>query len=121
MLINRIIFAILISVIIVGIIGIPMGDPRFLTNALILESVFVALAAISLWRFQFSLIPNMVIAIVVIVGNTVSPKHTEIMATLSPLENAIVLLVGGYVLQIILLSSSFLAFKKRQSLKKELK
>jgi len=113
MLINRIISTVLISISIVGIIGIPMGDPRFLTNAIILESVFILLAIISLWRFHYSLIPNMVIAVIVILGNTVSPKHIEIMSTFTPLENAIVLIVGGYVLQALLLGLSFVAFKKR--------
>ena len=118
--IKKFISLILISIAIVGIIGIPMGDPRFLINAIILESIFILLAAISFWRFHYVLIPNMIIAVIVIVGNTVSPKHIEIMSTLNPPENAIVLFIGGYVLQILLLGFSFVAFKKRRQLQKEL-
>ena len=117
---GRLISAVLIGISIVGIIGIPMGDPKFLTNAVILEYIFVLLAGISLWRFHYVLIPNMVISIIVIIGNTVSPKHLEIMSTFNPLENSIVLILGGYVLQILLLGFSFLAFKKRKQWKKEI-
>jgi hypothetical protein len=111
-LLQKIIFAILVSISIVGIIGIPMGDPQFFLNAILLESSFIALAAVSIWRLQYSVIPNIVIAIIVIVGNTVSPKHVEIMTTFVPAENAVVLIVGGYVLQGLLLGTSTIAFKK---------
>jgi hypothetical protein len=102
-------------------IGIPMGDPQFLVNAVLLESSFIALAAVSIWRLQYAVIPNMVIAIIVIVGNTVSPKHIEIMTNLVPAENAVVLIVGGYVLQGLLLGGSAIAFKKRKQLATQIK
>jgi hypothetical protein len=119
--IKKLVSAILISISIVGMIGIPMGDPRFFTNAIILESIFVLLAAISFWRFHYIVIPNMIIAVIVIVGNTVSPKHIEIMTTLTPPENGIVLILGGYVLQGLLLGFSLIAVKKRKQLSKESK
>ncbi len=115
-LLQKIIFIILVSISVVGIIGIPMGDPQFLVNAIILESSFVVLAGISLWRLQYSTIPNMVIALLVIVGNTVSPRHIEIMASFEPIGNAIVLIIGGYVLQVLLLVASGIAFRKRKQL-----
>jgi len=120
-LLQKIIFVILVSISIVGIIGIPMGDPQFLVNAVLLESSFIALAAVSVWRLQYSVIPNMVIAIIVIVGNTISPKHIEIMTNLVPAENAVVLIVGGYVLQGLLLVTSAIAFKKRKQLEAQIK
>jgi len=115
-LLQKVIFTVLAATSIVGIIGIPLGDPQFLTNAIILESAFIALAAISLWRLRYALIPNMIIALVVIVGNTVSPKHIEIMSLFDPAENAIVLIMGGYILQGLLLITSAIAFKKRKQL-----
>ena len=120
-LLQKIIFVILVSISIVGIIGIPMGDPQFLVNAVLLESSFIALAAVSVWRLQYSVIPNMVIAIIVIVGNTISPKHIEIMTNLVPAENAVVLIVGGYVLQGLLLVTSAIEFKKRKQLEAQIK
>ena len=107
----------LISIIIVGIIGIPMGDPQFLTNAIILESAFIGLTVLSFWRLQYALIPNIIIAIIVIIGNTASPKHIEIMTTFSPSENAIVLIIGGYMLQGLLLVTSSIELKNRRQLK----
>lgn len=115
-LLQKIIFIILVSISVVGIIGIPMGDPQFLVNAVLLESSFVILAGISLWRLQYSTIPNMVIALLVIVGNTISPRHVEIMTGFEPIGNAIVLMIGGYVLQVLLLVTSGIAFRKRKQL-----
>ena len=120
-LLQKIIFVVLVSISIVGMIGIPMGDPQFLVNAVLLESSFIALAVVSIWRLQYAVIPNMVIAIIVIVGNTVSPKHIEIMTNLVPAENAVVLIVGGYVLQGLLLGGSAIAFKKRKQLATQIK
>ena len=113
---QKIIFSVLVSISIVGIIGIPMGDPQFLTNAIILESSFIGLAAVSFWRLQYTIIPNMIIALLVIAGNTISPKHVEIMTSFNPPENAAVLIVGGYILQGILLAVSAISFKKRKQL-----
>ena len=79
----------------ISVIGIQIGNPKFLTNAIALESAFVALTALSFWRLRYVLIPNMIITIIVIIGNTASPKHLEIMSSFEPLENAIVLIVGG--------------------------
>jgi hypothetical protein len=114
---QKIIVVILISISIMGIIGIPIGSPKFVTNAIVLESVFIVLAILSLWRLRYTLVPNMIIAIVVIIGNTASPKHIEIMSTFEPLENAIVLIVGGYILQGLLMLTSMWIFKDRKHLR----
>jgi len=114
---QKIIVGILVSVVIMGIIGIPIGNPEFVTNAIALESIFIVLAFFSLWRLKYALVPNMIIAIVVIIGNTASPKHIEIMSTFEPIENAIVLIVGGYLLQGLLLVSNMMVFKNRKHLK----
>ena len=103
--------------VVMGIIGIPIGNPKFVTNAIALESVFIVLTILSLWRLKYALIPIMIIAIVVIIGNTASPKHIEIMSTFEPLENAIVLIVGGYLLQCLLLITSMIVFKNREHLR----
>ena len=104
----------LVSISITGIIGIQIGNPKFIANAIALESAFVALTALSVWRLRYALIPNMVVAIIVIIGNTASPKHLEIMSSFEPLENAVVLIVGGYVLQGLLLAASLNAFTNRK-------
>lgn len=118
--IQKLIFGILVAICIVGLIGIPMGDPKFIVNAVILESAFVVLGVISLLRLRQILIPNIIISIIVIIGNTASPKHLEIMSTLTPLENSLVLLIGGYILQGLLLTSSSIAFAKRKQFEKNI-
>ncbi len=117
MLQKNLIVGTLISISIVGIIGIPMGDPQFLTNAIILESAFIGLTVLSVWRLQYALIPNIIIAIIVIIGNTASPKHIEIMTTFNPIGNAIVLIIGGYMLQGLLLVTSSMELKNRRQSK----
>ena len=114
---QNIIVLILVSISIIGAIGIQIGNPKFVINAIALETAFVALTALSFWRLRYAIIPNMIIAIVVIIANTMSPKHLEIMSSLEPLENGIVLIVGGYVLQILLLTTNMIVFKNRKELK----
>lgn len=112
---QKLIFSTLAAICITGIIGIPMGDPQFIANAILLESVFVTLAVISLWRIKIVAIPGIIISMIVIIGNTASPKHMTIMTSLVPIENAIVLIVGGYALQgLLLMSSSILLIKRKQ-------
>jgi hypothetical protein len=104
--------SVLVAVCITGAFGIPLGDPKFLVEAFTLEFSFVALAIVSAKNFRYAYIPNFIIAVLVIVGNTISPKHIEIMSTLHPLYNGIVLIVGGYILQGLLLITNTLAYKK---------
>lgn len=103
---------VLTAVCITGAFGIPLGDPKFLVEAFSLEFSFVALAVISAKNIRYAYIPNFIIAIMVIVGNTVSPKHIEIMSTLHPFYNAIVLIIGGYILQGLLLVVNTISYKK---------
>ena len=112
---------ILSSIVVTGMVGIPIGNPKFIINAIILESIFISLIALSVWRAKYSLIPCMIISLVVIAANSLSPRHVEIMSTFQPLANAIVLIVGGYVLQILLLVFSLNAFRHKKYLKSEQK
>ncbi len=114
--IQKIIFGSLAAISIVGLIGIPMGDPQFIANAIILESTFIALAVICLRRLKLVLIPSIIISIIVIIGNTASPKHMTIMTSFTPIENAVVLIIGGYVLQGLLLVASSIGLAKRSKL-----
>jgi hypothetical protein len=108
---------VLTAVCITGAFGIPLGDPKFIVQAFSLEFSFVALAIISTKNFRYAYIPNFIIAIIVIIGNTASPKHIEIMSTLHPFYNAIVLIVGGYILQGLLVITNVLAYKEHKKIK----
>ena len=102
-------------------VGIPLGNPKFIVNAIILESIFTSLIAVTLWRPRYTHVPCMAIATVVIIANSLSPRHIEIMSTFQPLENAIVLIMGGYVLQVLLFAFSLKSFKNKRYLKLEQK
>jgi hypothetical protein len=108
--------AVLCAISVIGILGIPLGDPRFVSQALVLESCFIALAALSAKNYKKVYIPNFIIAGVVIAGNSAFYKHIEIMTTFHPLYNAIVLITGGYVLQIMLLITNYHAYKQQEKL-----
>jgi len=111
---QRIIVTVLIAISVVGIFGIPLGDQKFITDAIALESSFIALTVLSIKKIRYTMIPNMVIACVVIAGNTLSPKHIEIMSTLNPFYNAIILIIGGYMLQTLLLITNSIAYQSRK-------
>ena len=113
---QKTIVTVLIAISIIGVLGIPLGDPKFLVEGIALELAFIGLTILSAKKVRYALVPNIVIACLVILGNTLSPKHTEIMSTLNPLYNAIILIVGGYMLQSLLLAANIVGFKNRKQL-----
>jgi hypothetical protein len=112
---------VLISTSIVGTIAIPFGDPKFLDRAILLELSFVALSVIiflddeltvkGIPLSKLALYICIPLAVLVIVGNSLAPPHVEIMRTFSKPLNAIVLIIGGYVLQVALIATTILALK----------
>lgn len=76
---TRNIVAVLIAISMVGMLGIPLGDPKFIAVAVALEASYIALTIVSITKIRYALIPNIVIAGIVIAGNTFSPTHTDIM------------------------------------------
>ncbi len=114
---QKFLVSVLCAISIVGAFGIPLGDPKFIIQAIVLESSFIAFAVISLKNFRYAYIPNFAIAVIVIAGNTISPKHLEIMSTFHPFYNAIVLIIGGYILQGLLLISNGIALREHKKLK----
>ncbi len=105
------VISVLIAISVIGILGIPLGDPKFIAEAVALEASFIALAILAVKKVKHTLIPNIIIAGIVIAGNTLSPKHTSIMLTLNPIYNAIILIAGGYILQALLIVTSILTYK----------
>lgn len=102
---NKLISFSLLATTIIGAFGIPLGDPKFFLPAISLELIFGGLFILSLKKLNYILIPSIIITIIVIIGNTISPKHIEIMSTFTPIGNAIVLILGGYVFQGLILYS----------------
>ena len=102
----RAILIILVSITVLGIIAIPFGNPKFIDRAIMLELSFATLSVL-IWkgygRALYACIP---IAVLVIIGNSLAPPHVNLMMTFSKPLNAIILIVGGYVLQIALIYTS---------------
>jgi len=111
---QKFIVLILIAISIIGIFGIPLGDPKFVAEGIVLELSFIFLAVLSAKKIRYALIPNIIIASIVIVGNSVSSDHTDIMLTLNPLYNAIILIIGGYILQGLLLGASIINLRNQR-------
>ena len=100
---KKVTLSILISIVIVGLIAIPFGNPKFFDRALALEASFIILTFF-IWKWYdkavYACIP---IAMLVIIGNSLAPPHVNLMLTFSKPLNAIVLIIGGYILQFLLI------------------
>jgi hypothetical protein len=97
---------ILVSITALGIIAIPFGNPKFIDRAIILELSFAILSAL-IWKgYGKTLYACIPIAVLVIIGNSLAPPHVNLMMTFSKPLNSIILIVGGYVLQIALIYTS---------------
>jgi hypothetical protein len=109
---------VLLTISIVGAIAIPFGDPEFLDRAIALELSFITLAVVvfldnkitvkKVPLSELALFVCIPLAIIVIVGNSLAPPHIEIMTTFSKPVNALLLIIGGYVLQAALIGTSAL-------------
>jgi hypothetical protein len=97
---------ILVSITALGLIAIPLGNPKFIDRAIILEWSFAVLFAL-LWKGHskalYACIP---LAALVIIGNSIAQPHVNLMMTFSKPLNAIILVIGGYVLQAALIYTS---------------
>lgn len=104
-----------------GAIAIPFGDPQFLDRAIVLEISFIALAILTYMGFRKSLYASIPVAFAVMVGNSLAPPHVEIMTTFSKPFNAVLLIVGGYILQVALLATSVfeMARSRKSRIEKE--
>ena|ERR671910_2817997 len=109
---------VLVLISIVGATAIPFGDPQFLDRAIALELSFITLAVVILLgdRLTVSKVPLarlalyacIPLAISVMVGNSLASPHVEMMTTFSKPFNAVMLIIGGYVLQGALIGTTIL-------------
>ena len=96
----------LVSITVLGLIAIPFGSPKFIDRAIILEISFATLSVL-IWKgYSKALYACIPLALLVIIGNSLAPPHVKLMMTFSKPLNAIILIAGGYVLQIALLYTS---------------
>jgi hypothetical protein len=103
---HRATIIILVSIVAIGLIAIPIGNPKFIDRAIILELSFTTVSAL-IWKgYSKALYACIPIAALVIIGNSLAPPHVKLMMTFSKPINAIVLIIGGYVLQVALIYTS---------------
>ncbi len=106
---------VLCSVAAVGLIAIPFGNPKFLDRAIILELSFITLSVL-IWRgYHKALFACIPLAILIIIGNSLAPPHVNLMMTFSKPLNAIILVMGGYLLQGALIYTSLRSILNKRS------
>ena len=109
MLVSRHVLITIILISALGVIAIPFGNPKFIPEAIVIELSFITLS-ILIWKgYTKALYACIAVASVVIIGNTVSPAHVHLMTTFSKPANAIILIIGGYILQAALIYTSLVA------------
>ena len=102
----RVTLIVLVSIVVTGLIAIPFGNPKFIDRAIILELSFVTLFAL-IWKgYNKALYVCIPLATLIIIGNSLAPPHVNLMMTFSKPLNAIILVIGGYVLQGVLIFTS---------------
>ena len=112
--------AILVAICVTGAMAVPFGDPRLIVVAIPVELTFVALAILTAAGYRQALYACIPLAAVVMVGNSLAPPHVQIMTTFSKPLNAVVLIIGGYVLQVALIVATLITIsRQRQVIRKE--
>ncbi|HEY7081872.1 MAG TPA: hypothetical protein VH500_19435 [Nitrososphaeraceae archaeon] len=106
----------LISISIVGICAIPFGDPRLIYGSVVLELLFIVLTFFVWKESTRALYACLIVGCIVIIGNSLAPPHVHLMTTFEKPINAIILIVGGYVLQGMLVIFSLKTILERRSI-----
>ncbi len=106
----------LISISIVGICAIPFGDPRLVYGSVALELLFIVLTFFVWKKSTRALYACLVVGCIVIIGNSLAPPHVHLMTTFEKPINAIILIVGGYLLQGMLVIFSLKTILERRSI-----
>ncbi|MBA3977286.1 MAG: hypothetical protein H0X50_03690 [Nitrosopumilus sp.] len=102
---------ILISITIIGVMGIPFGDPRFVIYAVFLELIYASLAILIAKGYRKPIYVCIFLAIIIIVGNSFVNAHINRIMTFSRPLNTLVLILGGYILQGLLIYTSVMALR----------
>jgi hypothetical protein len=106
MVVARQVLITLILISALGVIAIPFGSPKFIGEAIVIELSFITLSVL-IWKgYTKALYACIALALTVVVGNSTSPAHIHLMTTLSKPANALILIIGGYILQGTLIYTS---------------
>ena len=106
MVVARHVLLTLILIFVLGVIAIPFGSPKFIGEAIVIELSFITLSVL-IWKgYTKALYACIALALTVVVGNSTSPAHIHLMTTFSKPANALILIIGGYILQGTLIYTS---------------
>jgi hypothetical protein len=106
MVVARHVLITLILISALGVIAIPFGSPKFIGEAIVIELSFITLSVL-IWKgYTKALYACIALALAVVVGNSTSPAHIHLMITFSKPANALILIIGGYILQGTLIYTS---------------
>jgi len=105
----------LLSITAIGLIAIPFGNPKFIDRAIILEILFATLSVLVWKGYSKALYACIPLAFLVIIGNSLAPPHVKLMMTFSKPPNAVILIAGGYILQIALIYFSLRSILLKRS------
>jgi hypothetical protein len=111
--------AVLAAISVVGAIAIPFGDPQFIDRAIALELSFIALTILIYKGLRKALYACIPLAAIVMIGNSLAPPHVEIMTTFSKPFNAVLLIIGGYILQAALIAVTVYELRTRKGMMKK--
>jgi hypothetical protein len=106
MVINNHVLVTLILISALGVVAIPFGNPKFIGEAIVVELSFITLSVLITRGYTKALYACVVLALTVIIGNTASPTHVHLMTTFLKPANALILIIGGYILQGTLIYTS---------------
>ena len=106
MVVARHVLITLILISALGVIAIPFGSPKFIGEAIVIELSFITISVL-IWKgYTKALYACIALALTVVVGNSTSPAHIHLMTTFSNPANALILIIGGYILQGTLIYTS---------------
>jgi len=108
---NFTVLLVLVSIIIIGIMGIPFGDRRFIIYAILIELSYISLAVLVAKGHRKALYACISLAILIVIGNSVVAAHIHRIITFSRPLNTIILIIGGYILQALLIYSSLVEIR----------
>ncbi|MEM3160848.1 MAG: hypothetical protein QXJ74_08705 [Nitrososphaera sp.] len=112
---------VLAAISVVGAIAIPTGNPMFIDRAIAVEVAFITLTVLTFAGYKKQLYACFPLAALVIAGNSLAPPHVEIMTTFSKPFNAVILILGGYILQGLLVASAALEIaRNRKAIRQEI-
>lgn len=106
----------LLCISMIGLVAIPFGNPKLIYGSIALELLFITLTFLVWKGFGKAIYVCIPVGLLVIIGNSLAPPHVHLMTTFEKPINAVILIVGGYVLQGMLIFFSLKTVLERRSI-----